>query len=83
MREELAATPEIIGEAVQTILRREGHDDAYERVKELTRGRQVTLAAFRELFDELDVDESVRSELHALDPTEYVGLASELVDELD
>ncbi|PSP38329.1 adenylosuccinate lyase [Halobacteriales archaeon QH_7_65_31] len=83
MREELAATPEIIGEAVQTILRREGHDDAYERVKELTRGRQVTLAAFQELFDELDVDESVRAELHALDPTEYVGLASELVDGLD
>ena len=83
MREELAATPEIIGEAVQTILRREGHDDAYERVKELTRGRQVTLAAFRELFDELDVDESVRAELHALEPTEYVGLASKLVGGLN
>ncbi|PSQ18815.1 adenylosuccinate lyase, partial [Halobacteriales archaeon QS_9_67_17] len=57
MREELESNPDVIGEAVQTILRREGHGDAYERVKELTRGERVTLDDFRELFDELDVDE--------------------------
>jgi len=83
MREELESTPEIIGEAVQTILRREGHDDAYERVKELTRGQRVTLADFRALFDELDVSESVRAELHALEPTNYVGVAADLVDDID
>ena len=82
MREELEETPEIIGEAVQTILRREGHADAYERVKELTRGRRVTIEDFRDLFDELDVDEEVREELHALTPTGYTGLADELVDDL-
>jgi len=83
MREELEATPEIIGEAVQTILRREGDTAAYERVKELTRGRRVTIEDFRDLFDDLDVDESVREELHALTPTGYTGVADELVDELD
>ena len=83
MREELESTPEIIGEAVQTILRREGHDDAYERVKELTRGQRVTLADFRALFDDLDVSESVRAELHALEPTNYVGVAADLVDDID
>ncbi len=82
MREELEATPEIIGEAVQTILRREGDTDAYERVKELTRGRRVTLDDFRALFDDLDVSEEVRTELHALTPTRYVGLADELVDDV-
>ena len=82
MREELDATPEVIGEAVQTILRREGDTEAYERVKALSRGRSVTLADFRELFDELDVDEAVREELKALTPAEYVGFADELVDEL-
>jgi adenylosuccinate lyase len=82
MREELAATPAVIGEAVQTILRREGHEDAYERVKALTRGRQVTLEDFRELFDDLDVDPTVREELRALTPAGYTGIASELVDEL-
>ncbi|GAB3311610.1 adenylosuccinate lyase [Haloplanus rallus] len=81
MAEELEATPEIIGEAVQTILRREGDTEAYERVKELTRGERVTLADFRALFDDLDVDESVREELRALTPAGYTGLGATLAEE--
>jgi adenylosuccinate lyase len=80
MREELEATPEVIGEAVQTILRREGDTEAYERVKELTRGQRVTIADFRALFDDLDVDESVREELRALTPATYTGVAAALAD---
>ncbi len=83
MREELAATPEVIGEAVQTVLRREGDTDAYERVKALTRGERVTLKDFRALFDDLDVDEDVRAELRALTPATYTGVADELVDEIE
>lgn len=78
MREDLAANPEVIGEAVQTILRREGDTRAYERVKALTRGERVTLADFRDLFDDLDVDEDVREELRALAPETYTGLAADL-----
>ncbi|SER60393.1 adenylosuccinate lyase [Natrinema salaciae] len=83
MREALENTPEIVGEAVQTILRREGQEDAYERVKAVTRGKDVSLEDFREMFDELDVDEDVREELHALTPVGYTGVASELVDDLE
>jgi adenylosuccinate lyase len=68
----------VIGEAVQTILRREGHTDAYERIKELTRGERVELADFRALFDELDVPEAVREELRALTPAGYTGIADDL-----
>ena len=82
MRDDLEATPEVIGEAVQTILRREGHADAYERVKEVTRGQDVALAEFRELFRDLDVSEATREELLALTPAGYTGLADELVDDL-
>jgi len=82
MREDLEGTPEVIGEAVQTILRREGHADAYEQVKDLTRGRDVTLADFRDLFESLDVSEDVREELLALAPAEYTGFAEEMVDDL-
>jgi adenylosuccinate lyase len=80
MTDDLESTPEIIGEAVQTILRREGDTDAYERVKELTRGKQVTIEDFYDLFESLDVDESVREELLALTPTGYTGVASDLAD---
>ncbi|MEF8858314.1 MAG: adenylosuccinate lyase [Halolamina sp.] len=83
MREDLENTPEIIGEAVQTILRREGDTEAYERVKALTRGQRVTLADFRNLFADLDVSEAVRMELEALTPAGYTGIAAELVDELE
>ena len=83
MREDLEANPAVVGEAVQTILRREGDTGAYERVKDLTRGERVTLEEFRALFDDLDVDESVREELHALTPAGYTGLGNDLVDELD
>jgi adenylosuccinate lyase len=81
MADELESTPEIVGEAVQTILRREGDTEAYERVKALTRGERVTLADFRALFDDLDVDESVRAELRALTPAGYTGLAATLAEE--
>ncbi len=80
MREDLESTPEIIGEAVQTILRREGHDDAYEQVKKATRGREVTIDDFREMIEELDVDESVREELLDITPAGYTGIASEQAD---
>jgi len=83
MREDLEANPEVIGEAIQTILRREGHPDAYERVKALTRGERVTLEELRGLVDDLDVDAPVKEELRALAPATYTGLASELVDDLD
>ncbi|ESP89375.1 adenylosuccinate lyase [Candidatus Halobonum tyrrellensis] len=83
MRDDLESNPEVIGEAVQTVLRREGDTDAYERVKQLTRGSRTTLDDFRDLFAELDVSESVREELNALTPATYVGYGGELVDELD
>jgi len=83
MAEELEATPEIIGEAVQTILRREGHSDAYERVKALTRGRQVTIEDFHDLFRDLDVPEPVREELLALTPAGYTGYGAELARDVE
>ncbi|WP_135302228.1 adenylosuccinate lyase [Haloarcula amylovorans] len=83
MREELDSTPEIIGEAVQTILRREGYEDAYEQVKKATRGREVAIEDFREMFADLDVSEDVRAELDALTPAGYTGIAAELADSVD
>ncbi|EMA23617.1 adenylosuccinate lyase [Haloarcula argentinensis] len=81
MADDLAATPEIIGEAVQTILRREGYADAYEQVKKATRGREVTIEDFHEMFADLDVSDEVRAELEALTPTDYTGIAEQQADD--
>ena len=83
MREELEDTPEVLAEAVQTVLRREGHADAYEEVKALTRGRDVTLESLRAAIEDLDVDADVREELRSLSPTDYVGLAGELSEDVE
>ncbi|MFY4811901.1 adenylosuccinate lyase [Haloarcula sp. AONF1] len=81
MADDLAATPEIIGEAVQTILRREGYADAYEQVKKATRGREVTIEDFHDMFADLDVSDEVRAELEALTPTDYTGIAEQQADD--
>jgi adenylosuccinate lyase len=81
MREDLAANPAVVGEAIQTILRREGKPDAYEQVKELTRGQRVSLEDLHALADELDVEESVREEIRALTPETYTGVAGDLVED--
>ncbi len=79
MEEELAEHPEILGEAIQTILRREGYTDAYERVKDATRGQALSRADIDALIDDLEaVDEEVRERLTALEPETYIGRAPEL-----
>lgn len=76
--EDLRAHPEVLAEAVQTILRRAGYSQPYEALKELTRGRALTLANLQSFIEGLAVDAAVKAELRALTPERYVGLASKL-----
>ncbi len=75
---ELAAHPEVLAEAVQTILRRVGYPEPYEALKRLTRGRRLTRDELLRFVDALDVADAVRDELRALTPEGYTGLATEL-----
>jgi adenylosuccinate lyase len=75
---DLAERWEVLAEAVQTVMRRHGLADAYERLKEVTRGRQVTRAALVNFIATLEIPETERTRLLALEPSTYVGLAAEL-----
>jgi len=77
--EELEKHPEIISEAIQTILRREGTEMPYEKLKQITRGRKVTLDDFKTFIEGLDVSDNVKEELKQITPTNYTGIASLLV----
>lgn len=77
---ELENHPEVISEAIQTVLRREGLEAPYERLKELTRGQKVTLADFRRFIENLDISDKVKIELRKITPDNYVGIASLLVE---
>jgi adenylosuccinate lyase len=78
VREELRAHPEVLAEAVQTILRRAGYAQPYEALKELTRGRALTMDDLHTFIDTLDVHADVKDELRALSPESYIGLAPKL-----
>ena len=78
MLEALQAHPEVIAEAIQTVLRKEGVEAPYEKIKELTRGRKVTLEDFASFIDGLDIGADVKKRLKELRPENYLGLAVEI-----
>jgi adenylosuccinate lyase len=75
---ELRAHPEVLAEAVQTILRRENYPEPYEALKTLTRGRTMTIDDLQGFVERLDVPEHIKAELRALTPEKYTGLAPKL-----
>jgi adenylosuccinate lyase len=80
IKAELNAHWEVIAEGAQTILRAIGKPDAYESLKEQTRGRIVTESDYRSWCEAIDVDEETRKRLLSLSPESYIGLAIQLTD---
>jgi len=65
----------VASEAIQTILRREGYPKPYEALKELTRTNQViTEQSIKDFIATLNVDESIKAELRAITPFNYIGI---------
>lgn len=69
---------EVLAEAIQTVLRKHGHADAYERLKAFTRGQQITQAGLREFIAGLDLPSDESEWLLQLTPASYLGYAVEL-----
>ena len=78
LREELNSNPEILAEAVQTILRKNGFENAYELLKGLTRGKEISLDAIREFINKLEINEIDKKMLLNLKPEDYTGLAERI-----
>jgi adenylosuccinate lyase len=78
MAQDLDANWEVLGEAVQTVMRRYGVPNAYERLKDLTRGQRVDAEALARFVADLPLPADVRERLARLRPHDYVGLAREL-----
>ena len=88
LAEDLDSNWEVLGEAIQTVIRAEisaGNSsitDPYALLKELTRGRRVGRAELVEFVEGLDISLEAKARLTALTPAGYAGLASDLVDYL-
>lgn len=80
LKAELNAHWEVVSEGAQTILRAAGKSDAYESLKEQTRGRVLTESDYKNWCNSIDVDNATREKLKALSPESYIGLAVELTE---
>jgi adenylosuccinate lyase len=75
---DLEANWEVLAEAVQTVMRRYGIEDAYEQLKALTRGERITPEALRAFIGGLAIPPDAKARLLALTPATYTGKAVEL-----
>jgi len=79
MADELDANWEVLAEPIQTVMRRHGIADAYEKLKELTRGKEgITRETLHALIKGLAIPEADKQRLLALTPATYIGKAAEL-----
>lgn len=69
---------EVLAEAIQTILRKNGQLDAYEKLKELTRGEKISQAVINKFVSSLKLPKADKEYLLSLTPETYIGLASKL-----
>jgi adenylosuccinate lyase len=76
--QDLDASWEVLAEPIQTVMRRYGVQGAYEKLKEVTRGKTVTADALHGLIRELDIPQSEKDRLLAMTPASYIGKAIEL-----
>ena len=77
LQEDLNATWEVLAEAVQTVMRRYGVEQPYEKLKQLTRGKGISAESLKTFIEGLDIPEQAKQELVKLTPASYIGNAIE------
>ena len=80
INEDLEASWEVLGEAVQTMMRRYGVPEPYEKLKAMTRGQQLGPEALRNFIRALEIPDHAKERLVSLTPATYTGYAAELAD---
>ncbi|MBA3562746.1 MAG: adenylosuccinate lyase [Gammaproteobacteria bacterium] len=76
LREALEATWEVLAEPIQTVMRRYGVEQPYEKLKALTRGERIEPGALRDFVAALDIPQTAKARLLELTPATYIGNAA-------
>ena len=77
LQQDLEENWEVLAEPIQTVMRRYGIEQPYEKLKELTRGRRVDRESLRAFIRSLEIPEEAKERLLRLTPADYVGNAAE------
>ena len=75
---DLDSSWEVLAEPVQTVMRKYGMEEPYEKLKQATRGQAVTKASFAQMLEDLGLPAAALSELQTLTPDTYTGAAATL-----
>jgi adenylosuccinate lyase len=75
---DLDANWELLAEPIQTVMRRFGIANPYEKLKELTRGNRISREGMQEFVRSLEIPQQAKDELLKLTPWDYTGKAAEL-----
>ena len=78
LNDDLNASWEVLAEPIQTVMRRYGVQGAYEKLKEVTRGKTVAAAELHALIASLEIPDGEKTRLLTMTPGSYVGMAAEL-----
>ena len=78
--EDLNNNPEVLAEAIQTVLRKNKDTKAYEKLKKFTRGKKITLDNLHKYINKLNIDKEDKERLLNLNIEDYIGLSKELSD---
>jgi len=73
---------EVLAEPIQTVMRRYGIKNPYEKLKLLTRGNQINKQTIKEFIETLDLPSEEKDKLSQLTPQTYIGLAEKLTKKL-
>lgn len=82
MQADLDANWEVLAEPIQTVMRRYGIEQPYEKLKALTRGQRITPEGLREFIKNLEMPEAAKAALSQLTPSTYLGNAAEQAKKL-
>jgi len=78
LEQDLAANWEVLAEPIQTVMRRWGVEQAYEQLKELSRGKRLSAQDLQDFIAALAIPESEKARLLAMSPASYTGMAEAL-----
>ena len=77
LSEDLDNAWEVLAEPIQTVMRRYGIEKPYEKLKDLTRGKEMNQETIQNFIDTLDMPDAAKTELKALTPALYIGNAAD------
>jgi len=74
---DLDANWEVLAEPIQTVMRRYGVEQPYEKLKALTRGQRIDANIIREFVEKLDIPDTAKKQLIEMTPASYIGNANQ------